>query len=107
VVFTRIFRFGGTIPNYAVLLLMNIMLFQFFADATGTAMGSVVRGEPVVRKMHFPRIVIPLAVVVTAALTSAMNLIVVLGFMLASGIEPTVTWLLLPAIVIPLVVYSA
>ena len=107
VVFTRIIRFGGTIPNYAVLLLMNIMLYQFFADATGAAMGSVVRGEPVVRKMHFPRIVIPLAVVVSAAMTSAMNLVVVLGFMLATGVGPFTTWLLLPAIVIPLVVLSA
>ncbi len=106
VVFTHIIQFGGTIPNYAVLLLMNIMLYQFFADATGTAMGSVVRGEPVVRKMHFPRIVIPLAVVASAAMTSAMNLVVVLGFMLASGVGPLITWLLLPAIVIPLVVVS-
>jgi ABC-2 type transport system permease protein len=106
-VFTRIIRFGGQVPNYAVLLLMNIMLYQFFADATGTAMGSVVRGEPVVRKMHFPRIVIPLAVVVTAAMTSGMNLVVVFGFMLASGVGPHVTWLLLPVIVIPLVVLSA
>jgi ABC-2 type transport system permease protein len=106
VVFTQILHFGNTIPHYAVLLLMNVMLFQFFADATGTAMGSVVRGEPVVRKMHFPRIVIPLAIVVTAALTSAMNLVVVLGFMLASGVGPLVTWLLLPAIVVPLVVVS-
>lgn len=105
-VFTHIFHFGDTIPHYAVLLLMNIMLFQFFTDATGSAMGSVVRGEPVVRKMHFPRVVIPLAVVVTAAMTSGMNLIVVLGFMLASGVGPLVTWLLLPAIVIPLVVVS-
>lgn len=107
VVFTHIIRFGDDVPNYAVLLLMNIMLFQFFADATGGAMGSVVRGEPVVRKMHFPRIVIPLAVVVTAAMTSAMNLVVVFGFMLVSGVGPEVTWLLLPAIVIPLVVLSA
>ena len=88
VVFTQILRFGDEVPNYAVLLLMNIMLFQFFADATGAAMGSVVRGEPVVRKMHFPRIVIPLAIVVTAAMTSAMNLVVVFGFMLASGDRP-------------------
>lgn len=107
VVFTHVIRFGGAVPNYAVLLLMNIMLYQFFADATGTAMGSVVRGEPVVRKMHFPRIVIPLAVVVSAAMTSAMNLVVVFGFILASGIDPQVTWLLLPAIVIPLVIFSA
>jgi ABC-2 type transport system permease protein len=106
VVFTHVLHFGGDIPNYPVLLLMNIMLFQFFADATGTAMGSVVRGEPVVRKMHFPRIVIPLAVVVSAALTSAMNLVVVFGFMLGSGVGPLATWLLLPVILIPLAVFS-
>lgn len=107
VVFTHIIRFGDQVPNYAVLLLLNIMLFQFFADATGTAMGSVVRGESVVRKMHFPRLVIPLAVVVTCAMTSAINLVVVFGFMLASGIEPTMTWLWLPAIVTALVAFSA
>jgi ABC-2 type transport system permease protein len=107
VVFTQIIRFGDTIPNYAVILLMNIMLFQFFADATGTAMGSVVRGEPIVRKMHFPRIVIPLAIVVTSAMTSAMNLVVVFGFMLVSGVDPQPTWLLLPAIATGLVVFSA
>jgi len=106
-VFTHIIRFGDQVPNYAVLLLMNIMLYQFFADATGAAMGSVVRGEPIVRKMHFPRIVIPLAIVVTAAMTSGMNLVVVFGFMLASGVDPQVTWLLLPVIVIPLVGLSA
>ena len=106
-VFTQIIRFGDVVPNYAVLLLMNIMLFQFFADASGAAMGSVVRGEPLVRKMHFPRIVIPLAIVVTAAMTSAMNLVVVFGFMLASGIDPKASWLLLPAIIVPLVVFSA
>jgi ABC-2 type transport system permease protein len=106
VVFTQIIRFGDLVPHYPVLLLMNIMLFQFFADATGTAMGSVVRGEPIVRKMHFPRIVIPLAVVVTAAMTSALNLVVVLGFMLGSGVGPMLSWLLLPVIVIPLVAVS-
>jgi ABC-2 type transport system permease protein len=107
VVFTHILRFGDTVPNYAVILLMNIMLFQFFADATGTAMGSVVRGEPIVRKMHFPRIVIPLAIVLTAAMTSAMNLVVVVGFMLVSGVDPQLSWLLLPAIVTALVAFSA
>lgn len=107
VVFTHVIRFGDSIPNYAVLLLLNIMLFQFFADATGTAMGAVVRGEPMVRKMHFPRVVIPLAIVLAAAMTSAMNLVVVFGFMLASGVEPQLGWLLLPVILTALVAFSA
>jgi len=107
VVFTQVIRFGDTVPNYAVLLLMNVMFFQFFSDATSSAMGSVVRNEPLVRKMHFPRIVVPLANVLTAAMTSSMNFVVVIGFFLASGVEPTLTWLLLPVIVVVLTVFCA
>jgi len=106
-VFTRVIRFGNAVPDYAVLLLMNIMLFQFFIDASSSAMGSVVRGEPLVRKMHFPRIVIPLANVITAFMTSLMNFVVVIGFFLASGVEPIATWLLLPVIMATLFVFSA
>jgi ABC-2 type transport system permease protein len=107
VVFSQIVRFGDTVPNYAVLLLLSIMLYQFFADATGTSVSSVVRGETVVRKMHFPRIVIPLAVVLSAAMTSGLNLVVVFGFMLAAGVGPEITWLLLPLILLPLIALSA
>ncbi len=107
IVFTRIIRFGGAVPNYAVLLLMNIMFFQFFSDATASAMRSVVRSEPLVRKMHFPRIVIPLANVITAGMTSVMNLVVIIGFFLATGVEPTLTWLSLPLLVLALGFYCA
>lgn len=106
VVFSHVIRFGDSIPNYAALLLMNIMLFQFFSDSTGSAMGSVVRGESLVRKMHFPRVVMPLANVLTAAMTSSMNLVVVFGFFLASGIEIQLTWLLLPLIIASLLAFS-
>lgn len=107
VVFSQVIRFGDAVPFYAVLLLMNIMLFQFFADATGTSVNAVTSGESVVRKMHFPRIVIPLAVVLASAMTSVLNLVVVFIYMLIAGVDPQWTWLLTPAIVLPLVVYTA
>ena len=107
VVFSQIVNFADTVPNYAAVLLMSIMLYQYFADATGTSVGSVVRGELVVRKMHFPRIVIPLAVVLSASMTSGLNLLVVFGFLLASGIGPDLSWLLLPVVVIPLLALTA
>jgi ABC-2 type transport system permease protein len=109
VVFAHIL-FRGTgldVPHYAVLLLMNLMLYLYFGDATGTAMGSVVRNEPVVRKMHFPRIVIPLAIVLTATMTLGTNLVAVFAFIFVTGVEPQLSWLLLPAIVGSLVTYSA
>jgi ABC-2 type transport system permease protein len=103
-VFTQIFKLGSEVPHYEVLLLFNIVLISFFQDATGGAVGSVLLQEGIVRKTQFPRLVIPLAVVLTAVFTLGLDLIVVFVFMLAFGVGPMWTWLLLPAILIPLLV---
>jgi ABC-2 type transport system permease protein len=95
-VFTKIIRLGSDVPNYPVLLLLNIVLFTFFAEATQNAVGSVVAQEGIVRKTQFPRLVIPLAVVLTALFNLCLNLIVVFVFILAWGVDPTWTWLLFP-----------
>ena len=96
-VFTQVFRLGSEVPNYPVLLLLNIVLFSFFQEATGVAVTSIVGQEGVVRKTQFPRLVIPLAVVLTGLFTLGLNLIVVLVFLLAFGVTPAWTWLLAPA----------
>jgi ABC-2 type transport system permease protein len=97
-VFTQVFRIGSRVPHYSVLLLFNIVLFSFFQEATSSAVNSIVSQEAVVRKTQFPRLVIPLAVVLTAVFNLAFNLIVVFIFILAFGISPTWTWLLLPVV---------
>jgi ABC-2 type transport system permease protein len=97
-VFTQVFRLGSEVPHYAVLLLFNIVLFSFFQEATGTAVTSIVAQESVVRKTQFPRLVIPLAAVLTSGFNLALNLVAVAIFVLASGIDPMWTWLLLPVI---------
>lgn len=105
-VFTKIFRIGSDVPHYPLLLLMNIVLFQFFADATSGSVTSVVGQEAVVRKTQFPRLVIPLATVTTAAFNLLLNLIPVFIFILAFGVEPTWTWLLLPVLLLVLLVLT-
>lgn len=95
-VFSQIVRFGDDIPNYPVLLLLNIVLFNFFTEATTSAVRCVQNRETLVRKMHFPRMVIPLSVVLTAAMNLVVSLIPVLIFLMIYGVEPGWTWLLLP-----------
>ena len=97
-VFTQVFRVGSQVPNYPVLLLLNVVLFGFFQEATNTAVTSIVAQEGVVRKTQFPRLVIPLAVVLTSAFNLSLNLIVVFVFILAFGVPPAWTWLLLPVV---------
>jgi ABC-2 type transport system permease protein len=106
-VFTQVFRIGSEVPNYPVLLLFNIVLFGFFQEATTTAVTSIVNQESVVRKTQFPRIVIPLAVVLTALFNLALNLVVAFVFILAWGIDPHWTWLLFPLVLVALIVLTA
>jgi ABC-2 type transport system permease protein len=106
VVFTKILRFGAGVPHYSVLLLTNIVVFGFFQEATMTAVGSIVGQEAIVRKTQFPRLVIPLAVVLTSIFNLVLNLVVVVIFILAFGIAPTWTWLLFPVIMALLVVIT-
>jgi ABC-2 type transport system permease protein len=107
VVFSKFLRFGDTIPHYRDLLLVNIVLYTFFAEATGNAVRSVVNRESLVRKMHFPRMVIPLAVVVTSMLNLAANMVAVFVFILIDGVEPRWTWALMPIVLLLLVVFTA
>lgn len=105
-VFNEIFKFGGQVPNYPVLLLFNIMLFTFFQEATQQALTSVVQEEGVVRKMQFPRLTIPLASVLTGVLNLSINLIAVFIFILAYGVGPYWTWFLLPVLFLPLLMIT-
>jgi ABC-2 type transport system permease protein len=107
VVFTKAFDLGERVQEYPVLLLFNIVLFGFFQEATVLAVGSILAQESVVRKTQFPRLVIPLAVVLTGLFNLAANLVVVFAFILASGVEPMWTWLLLPVVVALLTVFTA
>ena len=98
-VFTHVFRLGSAqIAHYPVLLLFNIVLFGFFQEATITSVGSVVNYEGIVRKTQFPRLAIPVSVVLTALYNLLLNMIVVFIFILAFGVSPMWTWLLLPVV---------
>jgi ABC-2 type transport system permease protein len=92
--------------HYGAQLLGSIVLFTFFGEATAGAVRSVVDRENLVRKIQFPRMVIPLSVVLLALFNLALNLLVVLGFALAEGVQPMLSWLELPLIVGVLAVFS-
>ena len=105
-VFTQVFRLGSDVPNYPVLLLLNIVLFSFFQEATGVAVTSIVGQEGIVRKTQFPRLVIPLAIVLTGLFNLALNLVVVFVFLLAYGVTPMWTWLLMPVVLLALIIIT-
>jgi ABC-2 type transport system permease protein len=93
VVFTHVVRFGGDVPHYPVLLLAGIVVFNFFSEATGGGLTSLVTRENLLRKVSFPRAAIPIAVSLTAAANLALGILVVFGFALIDGVSPTLGWI--------------
>lgn len=105
-VFTHIFRLGSQVPHYPVFLLLNMVLYGFFQEASTMAVPSIVGQEGIVRKTQFPRLAIPAAVVLTALFNLLLNLIVVFAFILGFGVAPMWTWLLLPVVLALLTVLT-
>ncbi|MBA3746693.1 MAG: ABC transporter permease [Solirubrobacterales bacterium] len=98
-VFSEIIRVGDTIEFYPVVLLMGIVLYTFVAEATGDSVESMIKHESLLRRVAFPRLVIPLAVTVTAAFNLLMNLVVVFVFMALSDVQVRWSWLQLPVLI--------
>jgi ABC-2 type transport system permease protein len=100
VVFTKFVRFNEGVRYFPAILLTGIMLFTFFSDATSAAVTSVLDRENLVRKIQFPRIVVPLSVVLTAFFNLLVNVVAVMVFVIATGVDPHWTWALFPLIVL-------
>lgn len=107
IVFTRVVKTGGTAKYFPALLLSGIVLFTFFIEATGGSVRSVVDRESLVRKIQFPRLVIPLSVVLTAMFNLCLNFVAVGFFVVfAQGVRPRWSWLELPLLLGLLFVFA-
>jgi ABC-2 type transport system permease protein len=106
VVFTEIAKIGEDVKHYGAYILLAMVLFQFFGESTSNCVNSLVNRENLLRKMRFPRLVIPLSVVLTALFNLLMTLVAVLIFALINGVRPTWAWLELPVLIVILAVLS-
>ena len=105
-VFSKVFGVGKEVKDYPVQLLAGMVLYLFFSEATGNGVTSVIDRENLVRKIQFPRLVVPAAVVLTAFFNLLLNLVVVTIFVFASGVRVRWTWLELPLLLVLLLVFA-
>lgn len=102
-VFSELFR--SQIPDYPLYLLIGIVLYTFVAEAVALALPSIINRGPVLRRMSFPSIVIPVSTTLSTAFTFLLNCLAIAAFVAASGIAPRLSWVLLAPLVIELYVF--
>jgi len=96
-------RFANGDAEFPQKLILGLVLFQYFSEATNTALRSIQSKESMLRKTHFPRIVIPLSLNLSAAITLVFNLVGVFLLLIITGVDPQAHWLLVPVVVVALV----
>jgi ABC-2 type transport system permease protein len=95
------------IPFFPVSLLLGIVLFNFYSESSGGAVSCLLNRENLVRKIEFPRLAVPLSIVVTALLNFSLNLIPVVVFLFAAGGTAHWSWLEMPLLVLLLAGFTA
>lgn len=93
-------------PYYGAYLLTGIVLWNYLAEATGRSVTCLVEREAMLRKIRFPRMVVPLSVSLTSTFNLATNFIAVLVFAFATGVTPTILWLEMIPIVLGFIVLA-
>jgi ABC-2 type transport system permease protein len=100
-----IFGGGVQISHYPLYLLLGIVVFTYFVDAVGLQMKSIVDQGGLLRKLSFPRLIIPLSATGTATITFVVNSIAVVVFIAASRLMPQASWLLTIPLLVELYVF--
>lgn len=78
-VFQRILRFE--IENYPLFLVSGLFAWQWFSNSISGAAGCFLQNTPLIKKLKFPRYLIPLSVVLIDALHFMLALPIILVFL--------------------------
>ncbi len=91
---------------YPIFSFAALVPWQFFANGLSASADSLVASANLLKKVYFPRLVIPISAVLSGALDFAIAFVVLLGMMLAYGIVPTWNVLWLPLLILLALVTS-
>jgi ABC-2 type transport system permease protein len=86
-VFVEFLKVGSDVPNWPVAMLLGIVLWNFFNEVTNNGLGSIVGRGDMIRKINFPKYVIVLASSISAFINLLLNFIIIIVFMIISGVE--------------------
>jgi lipopolysaccharide transport system permease protein len=92
-IFSAVFGFLARIPSdgvpYPIFAYAALLPWTYFAQAVTSTGNSLVGDAGLIRKVYFPRLIIPLASVVRPLIDFVPSLVILLGMMMWYGMAPT------------------
>lgn len=106
VVFVRFLRFGAGVEYFPVYLLLGVVLWTYFIEATNMGLHAIVDRGDLIRKVNTPKYIIVLSASFSALVNLFFNLLVVGIFMALSSVPLSWSMAYLPLIIFELFILS-
>lgn len=105
VVFTKIVKLGGSVPHFPAYLLLGLVIWTFFVEATVSGMNSIMSRGDMIRKVSIPKYTIVVSTTISALINFILNMFVVAIFMIVGRVPFHLSMLLAVFVVGELVVF--
>ncbi len=100
VIFTLIFGGLAKLPSdgvpYPIFAYVALLPWQLFASGAKNGAQSLLNQQQVISKVYFPRLVIPIASVLSALVDFAASFLILIGMLVYYQVTPSWRWLTLP-----------
>lgn len=88
------------IPNYTMFLMTALMPWNFFTQTVANSSFAVIASGSILKKVYFPREILPISVVLSNVVNFLITFIIIIVFLLFSGVGITWTILLFPLVLL-------
>lgn len=105
-VFSNMFKFQVEGVNYLVYLMTGLVMFNYFSEASNTAMTSVVTNFSLINKVYIPKYIFPIAKTLFVGINFVLTLIPLLVIILVTGSTINIWYLLLPYIFLCMLLFT-
>ncbi len=76
----------SSIENYAVYLCCALIPWQYFSSVVLRGAATIIDNGNIIKKVYFPREILPISIVTSEGVNFLISTIIILGFVVASGI---------------------
>ncbi len=87
------------VENYTIFMIVALIPWNFFTTAVQTGTSSVTINGNILKKVYFPREIIPLSVTTSQLVNFLITCLIMFGFILFSGVGFSIHFLLFPVLV--------
>ncbi len=104
IVFSQLFR--SDIENFPLYLLSGLVVFNFFNEAVGQALGSIVYNASLITKVYVPKYIYPVTKVLSSSINFLISMLPLFLVLIVTGEPITKAFIVIPFIMLCVIAFA-